>query len=147
MSDVVTITVTQQENYKFLVDFGSGLSPLLADEPEPLGGGEGPDPSRILLAAVANCLAASLLFALKKFKQDAGRITATATATTGRNENNRLRITQIDVSLNFSRPGAAIEHLDRIIGQFDEFCTVSQSVRQGIPLRIEVKDGDGRSLK
>ncbi|MDO8346287.1 MAG: hypothetical protein Q7S85_00145 [Rugosibacter sp.] len=65
MSDTVSITIRQEEGYKFLVDFGAGLPPLIADEPEPLGGGEGPDPSHILLAGVANCLAASLLFALK----------------------------------------------------------------------------------
>lgn len=147
MSDTVTITVTQQENYKFLVDFGAGLPHFLADEPEPLGGGEGPDPSRILLAAVANCLASSLFFALKKFKQDAGRMTATATATTGRNENNRLRITAIDVALSLGHPGSAVEHLDRILAQFEDFCTVSQSVRSGIPIQVHVLDGDGQTLK
>lgn len=147
MSDSVSITITQQENYKFLVDFGMGLSPLLADEPEPLGSGEGPDPSRILLAAVVNCLAASLLFALKKFKQDPGRITATATALTGRNENNRLRVTAIEVTLSLGRAGSELEHLDRVLAQFEDFCTVSQSVRAGLPIHVKVNDGAGQSLK
>jgi uncharacterized OsmC-like protein len=147
MDDTVSITITQQENYKFLVDFGTGLSPLLADEPEPLGSGEGPDPSRILLAAVANCLAASLLFALKKFKQDPGRISATATAITGRNENNRLRVTAIEVTLSLGRAGSGLEHLDRVLAQFEDFCTVSQSVRAGIPIHVKVNDGAGQSLK
>lgn len=147
MSDTVSITITQQENYKFLVDFGDDLPPLLADEPEPLGDGEGPDPSRILLAAAANCLASSLLFALKKFKQDPGRISATATAVTGRNENNRLRVTAIDVALSLGRPGDEIEHLDRVLAQFEDFCTVSQSVRDGIPIHVRVTDGGGQTLK
>lgn len=147
MSDAVTITVTQQENYKFLVDFGSGLSPLLADEPEPLGGGEGPDPSRILLAAVANCLAASLLFALKKFKQDPGRLTVTATAVTDRNESNRLRVSAIEATLALGREAAGIDHLDRALAQFEDFCTVSQSVRNGIPIHVQVQDGGGQRLK
>lgn len=147
MDNTLTVTVTQQENYRFLVDFGAGLPQLLADEPAPLGEGTGPDPSRLLLAAVANCLCASLLFALKKFKQDAGAITATVTATTGRNENNRLRIVGIDAVLGFARPADGILHLERILGQFDDFCTVSQSVRQGIPLRLEVRDGTGRTLR
>lgn len=147
MSDTVSITITQQEDYRFLVDFGVGLPHLLADEPEPLGGGEGPDPSRILLAAVANCLAASLLFALKKFKQDPGRITATATAITGRNENNRLRVSAIEVILSLGRAGSEIEHLDRALAQFEDFCTVSQSVRAGIPIHINVNDGAGQTLK
>lgn len=147
MGDTVSITITQQENYKFLVDFGEGLPPLLADEPEPLGDGEGPDPSRILLAAAANCLAASLLFALKKFKQDPARISATATAVTGRNENNRLRVTAIDVALSLGRPGDEIEHLDRVLAQFEDFCTVSQSVRNGIPIHVRVTDSSGQTLK
>jgi len=147
MDDTVSITITQQENYKFLVDFGTGLSPLLADEPEPLGNGEGADPSRILLAAVANCLAASLLFALKKFKQDPGRISATATAITGRNENNRLRVTAIEITLSLGRAGSELEHLDRVLAQFEDFCTVSQSVRTGIPIHVKVNDGAGQSLK
>jgi uncharacterized OsmC-like protein len=147
MGDTVSITITQQENYKFLVDFGTRLPSLLADEPEPLGSGAGPDPSRILLAAVANCLAASLLFALKKFKQDPGRISATATAITGRNENNRLRVTGIDVTLCLGRAGAEIEHLDRVLAQFEDFCTVSQSVRTGIPIQVKVNDAAGLTLK
>lgn len=147
MSDTIAITITQQENYSFLVDFGAGVPPLLADEPEPLGGGEGPDPSRILLAAVANCLAASLLFALKKFKQDPGRISAVATAITGRNENNRLRVTAIEVTLALGRAGSELDHLDRVLAQFEDFCTVSQSVRSGIPIHVKVNDGAGQSLK
>jgi hypothetical protein len=42
----------------------------LTDEPPPLGQGAGPNPSRLLAASVANCLSASLLFALRKFNPD-----------------------------------------------------------------------------
>ena len=37
MSHTVSITVTQQSNYQFLLDFGTALPQLLADEPTPLG--------------------------------------------------------------------------------------------------------------
>ena len=69
MSNTVSVTITQQSNYQFLVDFGTGISPLQADEAAPLGAGEGLSPSQLLLAAVTNCLSASLFFALQKFKQ------------------------------------------------------------------------------
>jgi len=97
MSHTVSITVTQQNNYQFLVDFGAALPQLLADEPAPLGAGAGPSPSHMLLAAVANCLSSSLYFALQKFKQDAGGITTTATAHIDRNEQNHLRVLDIAV--------------------------------------------------
>jgi uncharacterized OsmC-like protein len=147
MSDSVSVTVTQQSNYQFLVDFGASIPSLLADEPAPLGAGEGPSPSAMLLAAVANCLSSSLLFALRKYKQDAGVIRATATARIERNEENRLRVHEIAVTIRFGKGGGEIEHLDRVLAQFEEFCTVSQSVRQGIPIVIAVEDGQGARVK
>ena len=78
MSDNAIVTITRQSGYQFLVDFGPNIATMLADEPEPLGQGSGPAPNHMLLAAVANCLSASLVFALQKFKQDPGALTATA---------------------------------------------------------------------
>ena len=36
MSNTVSVTITQQSNYQFLVDFGTGIPPVQADEPAPL---------------------------------------------------------------------------------------------------------------
>jgi len=143
MSHEIRITVSQQNNYQFLVDFGAAIPALLADEPAPLGAGEGPSPSHMLLAAVANCLSSSLYFALQKFKQDAGGITTTATARIDRNEANRLRVLDIAVTIHLGKGGAEISHLDRVLAQFEPFCTVSQSVRHGIPISVAVEDGQG----
>ena len=147
MSQTVSITVEQREQYRFLVDFGAALPELLGDEPAPLGGGAGPSPSQLLLAAVANCLSASLFFALQKYKQDAGGITTTASARIDRNEENRLRVLEIAVTIRLGKGGAEIEHLDRILTQFEPFCTVSQSVRHGIPISVAVEDGQGVRVK
>ena len=143
MSHTVSITVTQQGNYQFLVDFGAALPPLLADESAPLGTGAGPSPAQMLLAAVANCLSSSLYFALQKYKQDAGGITTTASARIDRNAENRLRILDIAVTLRLGKDGADIGHLDRILAQFEPFCTVTESVRHGIPVSVAVEDGRG----
>jgi len=143
MTHTVSITVTQQNNYQFLVDFGDALPQLLADESAPIGEGTGPSPSHLLLAAVANCLSSSLFFALQKFKQDAGGITTVATARIDRNEENRLRVLDIAVTIRLGKGGAEISHLDRILAQFEPFCTVSQSVRHGIPISVAVEDGQG----
>ena len=147
MSSAATVTITRQSGYQFLVDFGDAIPPVIADEPAPLGEGSGPAPDHLLLAAVANCLTASLLFALQKFKQDPGALQATATAEMGRNEANRLRIVGIQVALELPKPSAELEHLDRVLAQFEEFCTVSMSVRQGIPIAVRVTDSHGTVLK
>jgi uncharacterized OsmC-like protein len=147
MSENASVTITRQSGYQFLVDFGEALPQLLADEPAPLGQGAGPAPDHMMLAAVANCLSASLLFALQKFKQDPGALTATATPEMGRNENKRLRIQRIHVQLELGKTAAEIEHLDRVLAQFEEFCTVSMSVRQGIAIDLQVRDGAGALIK
>ncbi|MDP3911719.1 MAG: OsmC family protein [Gemmatimonadales bacterium] len=62
-----TLSLTLQDGYGFSVDFGEdGVPPLLTDEPAPLGAGRGPNPTRLLAAAVGSCLGASLLFCLRK---------------------------------------------------------------------------------
>jgi len=147
MSESVGVTITQQSNYRFLVDFGAGIAPLQADEPAPLGAGEGPSPNQLLLAAVTNCLSASLFFALNKFKQDAGGITTTGTARIGRDAEKRLRVQGIDVTVRLGKVAGDIEHLDRVLAQFEAFCTVTQSVRHGIPVAITVEDNRGTRVK
>lgn len=147
MAETVSVTITQKQNYQFLVDFGDAIPSLVADEPAPLGEGEGPAPTHMLLAAVANCLSASLLFSLKKFKQDAGGITTKATCIVDRNDSNRLRVQQIDVAIQLGKEGAQFMHLDRVLGQFENFCTVTQSVQAGIPVKITVTDGKGVRLE
>lgn len=147
MSENASVTITRQSGYQFLVDFGPAIPQLLADEPAPLGEGRGPAPDHMLLAAVANCLSASLLFALQKFKQDPGALVATATPEMGRNENKRLRVQRIVVQLALGKPAAELEHLDRVLAQFEEFCTVSMSVRQGVAIDVQVKDGTGALIK
>ena len=147
MSDNASVTITRQSGYQFLVDFGNALPTLLADEPAPLGQGTGPAPDHMLLAAVANCLSASLLFSLQKFKQDPGTLVATASAVVGRNAEKRLRIEAINVRLELGQAAADIEHLERVLDQFEAFCTVSMSVKQGIAIHVQVQDGAGVVIK
>jgi len=147
MAAEALVTLTRRQGYQFEIDFGLDTPHVFSDEPPPLGSAQGPTPNHLLLAAVANCLSASLTFALSKFKQDPGTLTAVARATIGRNEANRLRIQGIRVDIHLERPGDAYQHLDRILDQFEQFCTVSMSVQQGIPVAVSVTDGAGRMLK
>ena len=141
------VSLRQIEGFQFEVRFGEGMSPLLTDEQPPLGKGTGPAPTHLLLAAVGNCMASSLYFALTKFKNDPQGVRAEASAEMGRNEAGRLRVRRIHVRLEIGAPAAALQHLDRILGQFEEFCVVGQSVAAGIPLVLSVFDGEGKQLK
>lgn len=141
------VTITRQSGYQFLVDFAPAMPQWTTDEPPPLGQGSGPAPNQMLMVAVANCLCASLTFALQKFKQDPGRIVATVTAEMGRNEANRLRIQDIKVNIQLGTAADNLAHLDRVLAQFEDFCTVSMSVREGIPIHVEVSDSKGIKLK
>jgi uncharacterized OsmC-like protein len=141
MSDPLRITVTRQQGYQFLVDFGAARPTATADLPAPLGQGAGPSPEHLLAAAVANCLSASLVFALQKYKQDPGTVRATATLTQGRNAEGRLRVTHIDVAIELEKPAGEIDHLERALAQFEAFCTVTQSVKAGIDVAVSVKTG------
>jgi organic hydroperoxide reductase OsmC/OhrA len=147
MADLITLELAQQQDFRFEVRFGATVPPLLTDEPAPLGGGTGPNPARLLGAAVANCLAASLLFALRKFRNTAAEpLRADATVVEARNEHNRLRIARIGVDLHLAAPAAALRSMERVLGQFEDFCIVTQSVRAGIAVDVRVLDADGRVL-
>lgn len=146
MSDEHTIELSleQVDDYEFRVRFaGAALEPLHTDEAPPLGHDAGPNPSRLLVVAVANCLAASLLFSLRKFKNDPGKLSAHARATLERNASGRLRIERIAVELGMSQPAASMQHLERLLTQFEDFCIVTESVRQGIAVEVSVRDGEG----
>lgn len=149
MSDTqqFSFTLEQQEDYAFLIRFDQDIPPLLTDEPPPLGRDAGPNPSRLLAASVANCLSASLLFALRKFKNNPGPIVTVVTAHMERNEARRLRVGSVDVMIQVDAPADSLEHLDRVLDQFEDFCVVTQSVRSGFPVNVTVRDGAGKVLK
>jgi organic hydroperoxide reductase OsmC/OhrA len=142
-----SITVEQESDYVFRVIFDDTAAPdLLTDEPEPLGGGTGPNPSRMLVAAVANCMSASLLFALRKFKNTPGKLVTRATATLGRNQHNRLRVARVDATIQLPDDPDSYHNLDRILQQFEQFCVVTESVRHGVEVSVSVADSAGRVL-
>lgn len=143
----VSVSLQQQADYRFEIHFGDNIPGLIADEPAPLGKGEGPSPAQLLCAAVGNCLSDSLLFALRKFKQAPEPLRCEVQAEVGRNPEGRLRILGIHATIRLGVAASALEHLDRALAQFEEFCTVTQSVRQAVPVRVTVIDADGKTLR
>jgi len=142
----IEVRLHQQAGYAFLVEFGEGIEDLLTDEPAPLGEGKGPNPSRLLLASVANCLAASLTFALRKFGNTPGPIQAVISGEMARNEDGRWRVPRARAELTLAESPGAHKQLERILAQFENFCVVTQSVRDGIDVEVVVRDADGHVL-
>ena len=140
----IRIVLEQEGLYAFKVNFeGTDLEALHTDEPAPLGAGAGPNPSALLLAGVANCLSASLLFALRKFKNDPGPIRAEIVARKERNAEGRWRIPRAEVTIRLSDKAVDLEHFDRVLAQFEQYCIVTQSVRDGVEVAVRIVDADG----
>lgn len=147
-TETIRLTITQESDYAFRVAFDdTALPTLLADETPPLGGGKGPDPGRLLAASIGNCLSASLLFALRKYKNTPGTIVARVTLEHARNAKGRLRVGRIAVELALHEAAADYAQIERILAQFEEFCTITESVRAGVPVEVTVKDGTGAVLR
>lgn len=149
MSDntVESVRLSQVRDYQFDNVFGEGVPVLRADEPPPMGQGQGPTPTQLLAAAVGNCLSSSLLFALRKFKQQPEPLSCEVRAEVGRDADKRLRVQRLSATLSLGVPARTLEHLDRVLDSFENFCTVTQSVRRGIPVDVSVLDVDGTRLK
>ena len=143
----ITVRLQQQADYRFEIVFDDAMPVLTTDEPAPLGKGTGPSPVQLLCAAVGNCLSDSLLFAFRKFKQTPEPIHCEVLATVGRNEQGRLRVLKMNAKLKLGVPASQLEHAERVLGQFEEFCTVTQSVGLGIPVHTRVMDVHGVILK
>lgn len=140
----IRIVLEQEGLYAFKVNFeGTDLEALHTDEPAPLGAGAGPNPSALLLAGVANCLSASLLFALRKFKNDPGPIRAEIVARRERNAEGRWRIPRAEATIHLSDKAVDLEHFDRVLAQFEQYCIVTQSVRDGVEVAVRIVDADG----
>jgi len=143
----IQIELAQRHDYRFDVQFGGDAPVLTTDEPAPLGQGQGPTPVQLLAAAVGNCLSDSLLFALRKFRQHPEPIRCQITSEVGRNADNRLRVLKMTAVMTLGVPAAQLEHLDRVLESFEQYCTVTQSVGQGIPIELQVFDATGARLK
>jgi organic hydroperoxide reductase OsmC/OhrA len=142
-----TIHLEQQEGYQINVRFDwKRAADLLTDEPPPLGETTGPNASRLLAAAAANCLSASLLYCLSKDDPPDHSLRAEATCTLIRNEQKRLRIGGLEVRLVISNELAESRRFERCKTLFEDFCVVSASIRDGIPIGVSVVDEAGQVL-
>ena len=142
-----TIVLEHVEYYSFNVKFDWGTAGVLRmDEPPPLGKQDGPNASRLLSAAIANCLSASLLFCVAKNKVENHGLRTEATCKLVRNEQGRLRVGAVQVRITVNESLSQDARTPRCMALFEDFCVVTQSIRKGIAVEVEVVDTHGNQL-
>jgi uncharacterized OsmC-like protein len=142
-----TIELHQVRNYEFRVRFDDGSSEIVLDEPEPVGGGAGPNATRLLAAAVGHCLTSSLYFCASKARTELRGLRTEVTARLARNERKRLRVEQIAVRIHLAgTEDGKPPQIDRCLDLFEDYCIVTASVRQGVPVTVEVLAESGERL-
>jgi organic hydroperoxide reductase OsmC/OhrA len=133
------LDLTFTNGYEFTVDFARpGVAPLVVDEWPPIGAGHGPSPARLLATAVGHCLASSFLFCVRKSHIEVTAMTVRVEGTTVRNARGRLRVGGLRVRLAPGVRAEDRERLARCVEVFEDFCIVTQSVRGGLDVQVEV---------
>jgi uncharacterized OsmC-like protein len=133
------VVVERVENYEFRVRFDDPkFAEWTLDEPPPLGEDKGPNATRTLAAAVGNCLSASLMFCLQRSKLEVDSIRSEVTPKVARNEEGRWRIQHLDVKVHIKMTEDDAKRFQRCADIFENYCIVTSSVRQGIPVDVEI---------
>jgi uncharacterized OsmC-like protein len=131
-----TLRVRQVDGFDFQVEFDKEqYAPLRMGEPAPLGNDGAPNPARILAAAIGDCLSASLLFCLKRRGLTVQGLASEVRVQLVRNESKRLRIGGVQVAIH-PRDPIPKDALDACLKTFEDFCVVTQSVREGIDVAV-----------
>jgi organic hydroperoxide reductase OsmC/OhrA len=133
------LVVRRIDGYEFKVLFDKEqYHELLLDEPAPLGQDAHPNAARVLAAAIGNCLSASLVFCLSRSGVALEDVETFVHVELVRNENRRLRVGHVAVKLVPTLPGP-VETYAKCLETFEDFCVVTQSVRDGLDVRVQVE--------
>lgn len=138
MSEEVITKLKFLEGYRFRVTFDLGVPEIIVDEPKPIGGGSGPGSTRLLSASVGHCLSSSFLYCLRKAQIRIKGLETTVKLSTARNEEGRLRVRDIDVQIDLDVNEDDRQRVPRCLEVFENYCTVTQSVRKGIEVNVKI---------
>ncbi|MBY9020565.1 MAG: OsmC family protein [Candidatus Lokiarchaeota archaeon] len=99
----------------------------------------GPNPTRLLGLALLGCLSASFIFCLKKKELTVDDLKAEAELTIARNAKGFWRVKKVDIELNIeiNDPGTR-KRADQCKKMFEQYCIVTQAVREGIEVEVNL---------
>jgi uncharacterized OsmC-like protein len=134
-----TILVDRTRDFEFRVQFDKDeYAELMMDEPVPIGHDKGPNATRVLAAAIGNCLSASLMFCLQRSKLEFNSIRAEVTPRIARNEEGRWRVEHINVKIVVNSQEGDSKRFQRCADIFENYCIVTSSIRQGVPVDVTI---------
>ena len=141
MSECVLTKLKLIEGYKFKVEFDEENVPdLVVDEMKPIGESLGPNPTRLLTTAVGHCLSSSLLYCLDRAKVKVEKLETIVKANIKRNKEGYHRIEGLDVQIHFEVSKEDEKRVSRCLSIFENYCTVTQSVRRGIQVKVNINN-------
>ncbi len=99
----------------------------------------GPNPTRLLGTAILGCLSASFVFCLNKRDFNIEDLKAEAELVIGRNDKGFLRVKKIDVNITPKIDTSEMrKRADRCKKMFEDYCTVTAAVREGIDVEVHL---------
>lgn len=100
----------------------------------------GPNPVKLLASAILGCLSASFIFCLQKKNLTINEFKGEAEAVIARNDQGLVRVKEINVSLiPRSTDLEILKRIEQCKKIFERYCTVTESVRAGILVNLEIK--------
>lgn len=144
----IEVLATQADRYRFELRYpGTSLAAAVVDEGPPLGGGAGPDPARALAGAVGHCLSSTLFNTLERSRIPSTPIRAKVRLEFGRNARGRKRVAGLTVEIDCAPVNPADrERFDRAVSIFEDYCTVTGSVREGVRVDAKVQGSSTRAV-
>jgi uncharacterized OsmC-like protein len=142
----IEVRIEHIKDLQFKVIFDSVGFEMLMDEPEPIGNNEGPNPSQILSASIGNCLSASLMFCLKKARAEINGLKTKIQTKILRTDKGRMRVGGSSVEIVLDVNKGQESRLGHCLDLFEDYCVVTQSVRNGIDVDVQVKNTSGEIL-
>ena len=135
------VRLKQEEEMIFKCDLGEiKMDKLYIDEQHDKNAEKiGPSPTKLLALSVLGCLTASFSFCLKKKGLSISDLNGQAIVSIARNDKNLWRVKKIDVKIS---PKIDTPELRKRANQctkfFEQYCIISESVRNGIEVNLEL---------
>ena len=100
----------------------------------------GPNPARLLGIALLGCLSSSFIFCLQKKNFTTQDLEAVGEVIIGRNEKGFVRVKRINVVIDIKIDDPAMrKRAEQCKKMFEQYCTVTAAVVEGIEVNVDVK--------
>lgn len=117
---------------------------LNVDEPSSFHGTDlGPSAVEYLLIGIGGCLGTTFIYCLKKNNVELEKLEVIVDGNLSHTGPKMLlRLVNVDVDLNFTPKETSTDvEITRCINEFTEYCIVTNSIANGLPIQINYKKG------